>query len=148
MQNLWQAWYDQRDLMTYCFDLPYYYLLGHAPPVDENEAVTRQKVADALSQQGYTRSLAGQLTSSLYVQDGDIILFGTTAEPDPVTAPHFAVVADGKIWGVFHWTQGGDFDGPRDPGFFLNRPPIENPYTGAVTDPLVPFLYYAIYSKQ
>jgi hypothetical protein len=75
-------------------------------------------------------------------------MFGLNSVPNPQNASHYAVVEDGKLWQISHWSDGGDFDGPREPGFFIYRPEIQNPYTGDTYDPVNGYLYYIVFSKQ
>lgn len=147
IHSYWNAWKENQTAITFCYDLPYYILFGYPPPLDETATDTKSKLYQKLLVSGYHVSAQGELNSSVYIQDGDIILFGTAALPDPANAQHYAIGIGNSIWEILHWSEGGEFDGPRDPAYFLNRPKMQNPYTGVEEEPLVPFLYYMIFSK-
>jgi hypothetical protein len=148
IHELWTAWTEHMSRMTYCYDLPYFMLFGYPPVEGEDALVTKNTLYQKMIQMGYQKKDEGMLNSSLYVEEGDIILFGTTSLPDPSNAQHYAVVIGGEIWEILHWDPyGGQFDGPRDPVYFLNRPKMMNPYTGNEEEPVVPFLYYTIFNK-
>jgi len=148
VHNLWVYWKANRTRMPYCYDLPYYMLFGNLPPVNQDANITKKELYQKLIASDYKLRDEGALNSSVYIKDGDIIIFGINNPPDPENAPHYAVVIDNVIWQIIPWTpDGGEFDGPRDMSFFLNRPKMINPYTGKELDPPYPYLYYKIYNK-
>lgn len=144
---LWETWRDYKTRMAYCYDLVYCYLYGSPPAYGADTSATKTSVYQKMIQSGYTVRSQGTLNSSLYIRDGDILMFGTTAPPDPTNAKHYALVFDGKIYNIIHWTQGSQFDGPRMPEDFLYRPVLLNPYNGIDYVPQVPFQYYIAFNK-
>lgn len=153
-------YHENTDRYVYCQDLAYTEIFRKPPDSLENlgpaarayaggqrKAEVGEKLLDGyvVGSRGYVeKGQAPQVT----LQDGDIIVFGFDAAPDPKNAPHYAVAQDGKVLQVLSFPQGGVLDEPREIAWFFDTRTVTNPATGTTsTSPRV-YQYYTVYQKK
>ncbi|MEA3255439.1 MAG: hypothetical protein U9Q22_06355 [Candidatus Altiarchaeota archaeon] len=146
------------DKFIYCYDIVYTKLHKSAPPQRHgttDAGKEKQQIHEDLTNKNYGEAKRGHIpdasqgVSLMDMKDGDVVLFGFDSYPDPENAPHYAVVEDGKLWQIVHWSKDKGFlDKPRDPEYFFNQRTIIHPTTKeSKTSPRI-YRYYTIYRKK
>lgn len=143
----------------YCQDLAYSQVFRKPPddtgalsvPLRAYEAGRRKEAVGERLLADYEAS-SGQVAKGgsppVHLAEGDIIVFATGGTPDPKSAPHYAVVENGKVRQVLAFGQGGALDEPRDIGWFFDTRTVKNPYTGeSLTSPVV-YDHYTVYHRK
>ncbi len=153
-------YHENKKRYVYCQDLAYTEIFRKPPDSMENlgpaarayaggqrkAEVGEKLLADyEVASQGYVeKGQAPQVT----LQDGDIIVFGFDAPPDPKNAPHYAVAQDGKVLQVLSFPQGGVLDQPREIGWFFDTRTVTNPATTTTSTSPKVYQYYIVYHRK
>lgn len=143
---------------TYCQDLAYAAVNG-TPPVRQFGESDKGSLFDDMTAAGYGLTQNGYVPSSSDgstegalsgLQDGDIIMLAFDGPVDERNAPHYAVVHNGGIHQIVHWTQPasfGELDGPRPASFFFTQRTLTNPSTGTQYTLNRIYKYYKVFRK-
>jgi hypothetical protein len=140
----------------FCEDLAYAQIYGRAPPAtqgshksDVGARLTNTNEYYVVSQ-GY---VAPGTTPNVDLKNGDILVLGFDAAPDPGNANHYAVVQGSNVSQILSWKdpatnrQAGYLDSQKLSWYFTTRE-VTNPYTQErKTSPQV-YKYYIQYRKK
>ena len=140
----------------YCYDIVHAHLHKSGPAARQgvvDSAQEKKQIYEDMIDSGFSEAAKGWVAegsdgSTMNLRDGDIIFFADKDYPDPINAPHYAIVVDGRIWQVLNYKQGGYLDGPRDPAYFFSPRSGTNPYTGAQWSSPKVYHFYRVYRKR
>jgi hypothetical protein len=143
---------------TFCQDLAYAAVHG-TPPTKEFGKSDEGLLYDAMTAAGYGLTQEGFVPASSDgsaegalsgLKNGDIIMFEFNGPVNNRLAAHYAVVHDGGIHQIVHWTDPSSFgqlDGPRPPSFFFTQRTLTNPSTGTQYTLRNIYKYFKVYRK-